>query len=75
MRTSNAFKGLTMLALGYSLMILGCNSIPTTAIRGAKAKPDACLTWQDIDYSAKSDTPETVQAVRVNNAKRESYCQ
>jgi len=38
------------------------------------AVPDVCLVWKGISYSAKSDTAETVQGVRENNAAREKYC-
>lgn len=50
----------------------GCQSTPITAT--APSKPDVCLIWKGITYSASKDTPETVQGVRVNNAKHDSYC-
>lgn len=35
---------------------------------------DACLIWSAIDYSGMHDTPETVAAIRVQNARHDSYC-
>lgn len=58
-----------MLAL-LSILTTGCSQTVSTATTG---KP-VCVIWQGISYSAKSDSPETVLAIRQNNAKRESYC-
>lgn len=67
--TSTASKWLALLVLAFSLTILASCQTPSTA-----TSDDVCLIWSGISYSAKNDTPETVQGVRVNNAKRQSYC-
>ena len=40
----------------------------------ATTADDACLIWNAIDYSGTKDTPETVAAIRVQNARHDSYC-
>lgn len=70
---STVSRLLPLLALGSGLTILASCQTPTTAI--TKGVPDVCLAWKGISYSAKSDTPETVQGVRQNNAARDSYCE
>ena len=70
MKTSIVSKLPLMLALASSLTILGCSTTHTTET----GRADVCLIWLGISYSAKNDTPETVQGVRENNAKRDSYC-
>lgn len=50
------------------VLLAGCQTTPTTST------DDVCLIWSPIDYHAKSDTPDTVDRIRTNNAKRDKYC-
>lgn len=46
----------------------------TTATTPGGSKPDVCLIWTPVSYSAKGDTPETVDGNRALNARRNAYC-
>lgn len=59
-----ASGGLTLLAL-----MEGCRTTPSTGIPG-----EVCLIWRPITYSASRDSPETVDEVRAQNARRQSFC-
>lgn len=68
---SGIWKTLPMLALASSLPLLtSCTTIHTTAT----TDKGVCAVWSALDYSAKSDTRETVLGVRQNNAKHDAYC-
>ena len=34
----------------------------------------ACNVWRAVTWSSK-DTPQTISEVKINNARREGYCQ
>lgn len=51
------------------VLLAGCSTTRTTA-----TTDDACLLFSTLSYSAKGDTPETVQGIRNYNARRDSYC-
>lgn len=59
-----------MLALASSLTILA-----SCQTRTISTDDDVCLIWQAIDYHSKTDAPDTIQRIRVNNAKHDSYCE
>lgn len=61
---------MTLPLLATLVLAAGCQ---TTQGIGTIGKP-VCLIWQSIDYSGSKDTPETIDAVRVNNARRDAYC-
>lgn len=48
---------------------VGCMTTRSTGTTG-----DVCLIWKPITYSAKSDSADTVEEVRNQNARREAYC-
>lgn len=54
--------------LAISILLAGCQTSTTATT------DDACLIWNAIDYSGTKDTPETVAAIRVQNARHDSYC-
>lgn len=60
-------KLLTTTLLGVSLILsAGCQ---TTGTGGT----EVCTVWRGIGWSA-SDTPETIDGVKGNNARRKAYC-
>lgn len=63
----NILKG-SALPLGLSLLA-ACSQTLTTATIS-----DVCLIWTPVTYSAKGDTPETVEGIRALNARRDAYC-
>lgn len=58
------------------LSLVACSSlnspIQTTAI--SQSLTEVCKVWKIITYSAKSDSAETIEQVRQNNAARRAYC-
>lgn len=60
-------KPLTMLLLGVLLTPLA--ACKTTDTGGT----EVCAVWRGISWSQK-DTPETVDGVKGNNARRKAYC-
>ncbi len=50
-------------------ILTNCATTSTTA-----TDKGVCSVWSGLTYSASGDTPETVQGIRVNNAKRDTYC-
>ena len=56
------------------MLLAGCQSDRLTPTTGTGHSPLVCSQWVPITYASKHDTPETVQQVRVNNAKRGAYC-
>ena len=66
---SNAPKTRLLLAMLPLFLLTGC--FKTTAIGGTDS---ACTVWRDISWSAK-DTPQTITEVKINNARREGFCE
>lgn len=50
-------------------LVAACSQTLTTET----SKP-VCLIWRGIEYSAMDDTTETIEGIRVNNARRDAYC-
>lgn len=50
--------------------LTGCASL--TGTRGTNAS--ACAVWKDISWS-KKDTDQTITEIKVNNARRDAWCQ
>ena len=65
----NAHKMRLLLATLSMFLLTGC--FRTMAIGGTDS---ACVVWRDISWSSK-DTPQTITEVKVNNARREGYCE
>ena len=60
------------LLLGTMLLLVlsGCSTLTGTVATNTTA----CTVWKDITWSSK-DTRETITEVKVNNARRDGYCQ
>jgi hypothetical protein len=58
------------LAIMPLFLLTGC--FKTMDIVGTS--PAVCSVWKDISWSSK-DTPQTITEVKVNNARREGYCE
>lgn len=54
------------LAVVSGLLVASCSRTTGT---GATE----CLVWQPISWSTK-DTPQTIEGVKLNNARRDAYC-
>jgi len=52
------------------LLLTGCSKMMGIV----ETKPAVCTVWKDISWS-KSDTPQTIVEVKVNNARREGFCE
>jgi hypothetical protein len=52
------------------LVLTGCS----TMMGIGAIDPAACTVWRDVSWSSK-DTPQTITEVKVNNARREGYCE
>lgn len=50
-------------------LLAGCQTTPTIGIGR-----EVCLIWTPATYSAKGDTPETIEGNRALNAKRDAFC-
>lgn len=50
-------------------LLAGCQTIPITG-----TGKEVCLIWTPATYSAKGDTPETIEGNRALNAKRAAFC-
>jgi len=59
-----------LLAIPLMLVLSGCSKM--MEIGGTK--PAACSVWRDISWSSK-DTRQTIVEVKVNNARRQGYCE
>lgn len=64
--------------LGTALLLSSCAGLtkdkPATAIPTVAIDPKAaCLAWKAIYYS-RTDTPETKEQVRENNAAHDAFC-
>ena len=57
---------MTLLGAALQILLAGCQ---TTAIGGT----EACSAWRSISWSSR-DTPETVDGVKGNNARRAAWC-
>ena len=57
-----------------AMLLGGCQSTRLISTIGTGNSPLICSQWRAITYAGKHDTPETIQQVRVNNAKRGAYC-
>jgi hypothetical protein len=58
-----------VLAIMFLFLLSGCAT--TTDIKGIRA---ACAVWQPISWSGK-DTDQTIKEIKVNNARRDGWCQ
>lgn len=78
---SIALKTVSMLVI--SLSIAGCSIL--TRITGTTEPkpyyapksevPPVCSVWLEQSYSAKQDSKLTVDEIRINNNKRNAYCE
>lgn len=50
-------------------LLAGCSQTLTTG-----TGHEVCLIWSPATYSAKGDTPETIEGNRALNAKRDAFC-
>jgi hypothetical protein len=50
-----------------TLLLGGCSMTMGTGVT------DACSFWKPVSWSTK-DTPETIEGVKVNNARRKAWC-
>lgn len=57
----------TLLALALLTPLAACNQ---TATGGTSV----CTIWLPVSWSVK-DTPETIDGVKANNARRKGYCE
>lgn len=55
-----------MLALASALSLAACTKTMGTV-------ETSCLVWQPVSWSLK-DTPQTVEEVKANNARRAAWC-
>lgn len=55
-----------MLVVASGLLVASCSR--TMGIGATE-----CLVWQPISWSTK-DTPQTIEGVKLNNARRDAYC-
>lgn len=69
MKRSASYARLSRLtfALASGLLVASCST--TTATVGTE-----CLVWRSISWS-KADTPQTIEEVKLNNARRKAWCQ
>jgi uncharacterized protein YceK len=59
-----------LLAIPLMLVLSGCSKM----MEIGATKPAACAVWRDVSWSAK-DTRQTIVEVKVNNARRQGYCE
>lgn len=60
----------TLLLLSSLAPLAACSMIPQTAT----GDDVACLAFMPMTYSAKNDTPATVEEIREFNAQRKAIC-
>lgn len=53
------------------VLLATCETTPSTGT----ISNEVCLIWRPLTYSARGDTPETVEQVRAHNARRQAYCE
>ena len=60
----------------YALVIVSMFALTGCAsLTGTRATNTAsCSVWKDISWS-KKDTDQTITEIKVNNARREAWCQ
>jgi hypothetical protein len=51
------------------VLLAACSTTRTTG-----TGKEVCLIWTPATYSAKGDTPETIDGNRALNAKRDAFC-
>jgi len=58
--------------LGIMLLsvLTGCSNLTGTK----ETNLSACSVWRDVSWSSK-DTAQTITEVKINNARREGYCE
>jgi hypothetical protein len=59
-----------LLAIPLMLVLSGCSKMMEIGV----TKPAACSVWRDVSWSSK-DTRQTIVEVKVNNARRQGYCE
>ena len=57
------------LAILLILPLAGCASLTATTA----TNKSACAVWRDVSWSHK-DTDQTIGEVKVNNARRDAWC-
>ena len=45
-----------------------------TGLTAAEVKAEVCKRWVAISYDSEIDDQQTIDEVRVNNAKRDGFC-
>lgn len=68
----SAVKPILLVSGGLMLLVplLGCTTTPSTGIPN-----EVCLIWRPVTYSASRDSLETVEEIRAQNARRQSFCE
>ena len=59
-----------MLAILPLLVLTGCSKVMGIGVTDLAS----CTVWRDISWSSK-DTPQTITEVKINNARREGFCE
>jgi hypothetical protein len=59
-----------VLAILLTFPLTGCASMIATK----ETNGTVCNIWQPVSWS-KKDTDQTIQEIKVNNARREGWCQ
>jgi hypothetical protein len=69
------------LLLGMLLSSSSCSTqtppalpIPSVGTSASKPEVDPCVVFKPIIFSRLHDTPETIEAVKVHNAKWVAHC-
>lgn len=68
----NALLGLGLLSLTACQTTLTTEQIKQLESRTAS---EVCGLWEGLTYDSLSDTPITINGIRINNAKRNAYCE
>lgn len=58
------------LVMAFLFPLTGCGSLIGT--KGTNLS--ACAVWKDVSWS-KKDTDQTITEIKVNNARRDAWCQ
>lgn len=58
------------LVMAFLFPLTGCGSVIATK----ETNLSACAVWKDITWS-KKDTDQTITEIKVNNARRDAWCQ
>jgi hypothetical protein len=59
-----------VLVMLSTFLLTGCATMMGTP----ETNKAACGVWKDISWS-KKDTDQTIGEIKVNNARRDGYCQ